>query len=105
MAGDSVGGEGSEGNCPPPWVAKGLTDGGIVDGGTGGWAKQWDGSTQPSSKAATGIHAQANRSMTSNLATFHGGRHDDGSGRTGLANLSVYRLHMMVMIINGSKHG
>ena len=61
MAGTVV--DGFEGNCPPPGFARGLTAVGIVDGGTGGCAMQGVGSTHVSSKAATGIHAQAD--------TFH----------------------------------
>ncbi len=60
---------------------------------------QWGDWAHVSSKAATGIHAQADRSIISNLATFRGSRRDDGVHHTGVANLSVYRLHMMVMIM------
>lgn len=74
MPGDTIGEVGSEGNCPPPWFARGLMAVGIVDGGTGGWAIHRVGSTHISSKAATGIHALAKRSIISNLATteYHG---------------------------------
>ena len=71
--GESIG-RGGVGNCPSPGLAKGLTAGGIVDGGTGGWAAHGWASTEASSKAATGILAQADRSIVSHLATsqFHG---------------------------------
>ena len=41
-----LGGGMMEGDCPPLGGARGLIDEGIVEGGTGGWAMLWVGTSQ-----------------------------------------------------------
>ena len=89
---------GTGGNCPPPCLAKELTTGGTVGGGTGGWAAHG----QPRSRtAARPLRASMPRRFVPSFHTsLHQGFHGAGTdlGRSGLAESQNSSILIVVWI-------